>query len=77
MKVEVDNNYGADIDNRRGISVTNYELEEEDREAVIEQIGEFMMYHRYIPNTLPIHMICPITENDIEIDIYTKEWLDV
>lgn len=75
MRVEIDT-YGDDIDGNRGIGVRCYELEEDDRETVIEQIGEFMMYHRYIPNTLPIHMICPITEQDVEIETYVKEWLN-
>jgi len=76
MRVEVDNNYGADRDGNRGIIATNYELEESDREEIISQIGEFMMYNSYIPETISVHMVCPITENDVEICTHTKEWLD-
>lgn len=38
MKTIIDNNYGADADGNRGITITEFEVEESDREEIEAQI---------------------------------------
>jgi hypothetical protein len=78
MQVYYDPNYGADADNARGIPVWDYELGPEDDECILEQLREQFidLEPNEIPESAYINMINPITEDDVELLVYTDVYLD-
>jgi hypothetical protein len=78
MNCYYDPNYGADADNHRGIPVWDYELGPEDDECVLEQLREQFidLEPTEIPESAYVNMINPITEDDVELLVYTDVYLD-
>lgn len=77
MKVTIDNNYGADADGNRGIKVYEYELEESDREDIVDQLTEALNEGSIdeSDSTYTITLICPYTEDDVEFNVNIKDYL--
>jgi len=60
-------NYGEDIDGNRGVLRIEYELEDGDKEEIVEKLVERIIEDDYIPKT--IKMYCYLIDDDIEIEI--------
>jgi len=78
MRVITDNNYGADADGHRGITIKFYEIEESDREEITSQVQEaisMMNEDEDLPETLSIVLIDPISEEDVYLEINPKDYL--
>lgn len=73
MIIEYDNNYGADRDGNRGVSIAYYEEEESD----IEYWMEAMYDDGYdeLPYAYEWRTFDPYTEIDIEITISPRVWI--
>ena len=66
-------NYGSDIDNNRGRVQTFYELEEDDRECIVEMIKE-----EYPDGDYPLYMTITMYghyEEEVEFEIAVEDWL--
>lgn len=69
--------YGADADNNRGQYITEHEIEDSDYTEIHEQVLDQLMDldpDDEIPETMEITLICPISEEDIQFTIYTKDY---
>jgi hypothetical protein len=73
-------NYGADADGNRGYSQWEYDIEPCDYEYVLDNLktlmDEFDPIVEAIPETVEIPFINPITEDDVVLDVDTKEYID-
>ena len=75
MHSETDEFYGADIDGNRGVPMTFYELDESDTPEIESQINEFIESTGELPtNPFTVHLIDPLTENDIEFEVDPFEY---
>jgi hypothetical protein len=80
MKIEIESNYGADIDGNRGIEEKFYELEESDIQQLRKDFTEaYWDSYPYIP--IEEYMFYSIdvedTINVITTDIFTEEISDM
>lgn len=69
----LDNNYGADADGNRGVSMWFNELEPSDDAEIIRQLLEQYPDFNF-PETTWIRMINPITEDDVDFEITIKDY---
>lgn len=76
MHKVTDHFYGADADGNRGIPVSFYELDDSDTPEIVSQIIEFIESSGELPQTeFTVHLIDPITEEDVSIDINPFNYL--
>ena len=79
MKVYKEKNWGADADGNRGISITEYEIDDSDYDSIYDQVmqlkDELSEDGEELPSTMTITLICPYTEEDIEFEIDPKDYL--
>ncbi|HET8686394.1 MAG TPA: hypothetical protein VFM18_06985 [Methanosarcina sp.] len=80
MKCYYERNYGADADNRNGISFWECELEPKDEPEILRQLFEQLIDETDIENVrdLPlctITMINPYTEYDVEFEITPSDFI--
>ena len=79
MKVYKEKNWGSDADGNRGISITEYEIDDSDYDAIYDQVmqlkDELSEDGEELPSTMTITLICPYTEEDIEFEIDPKDYL--
>ena len=69
--------YGADIDGNRGQMIIQHEIEDSDyteiHMQVLDQLKDLDPDDE-IPETMEITLIDPISEEDIQFTIYTKDY---
>lgn len=79
MKVYKEKNWGSDADGNRGISITEYEIDDSDYDSIYDQVmqlkDELSEDGEELPSTMTITLICPYTEEDIEFEIDPKDYL--
>ena len=76
MHKVTDHFYGADADGNRGTSVSFYELDPSDSLEIVSQIIEFIESTDELPQTeFTVHLIDPITDDDISIDINPFDYM--
>jgi len=75
-----EDNYGADADGNRGITIYNYDLEdtEDERDEISELLFDSFIDGR-VSGKITIYMYCCILKDDIEVEVriedYTEELL--
>ena len=77
MKVYKEN-YGADIDGNRGRIVTEHEVDDDDFDNIYNQIQamvEDLEETETLPECVEITLICPISDEDIQFEVYVKDYL--
>lgn len=76
MHKVTDQFYGADADGNRGTPVSFYELDESDTPEIVSQIIEYIESSGELPPTeFTVHLIDPITEEDISLDININDYM--
>ncbi len=76
MLMEIDRNYGSDIDGNRGTTVRDYELDNDDTSAVRQEIFDILKERDYdYSDSVAITLICPITEQDIQFDVEISSYI--
>ena len=76
MHKVTDHFYGADADGNRGVPVSFYELDPSDSLEIVSQIIEFIEATSELPQTeFTVHLIDPITDDDISIDINPFDYM--
>ena len=68
-------NYGEDIDGNRGMETLFYEIEENDREEIKEQIIEQSLEAGEVPDKLIIFLYCYLIDDNIEVEVKTVDYL--
>lgn len=69
--------YGTDIDDNRGQIIIQHEIEDSDYTEIHMQVLDQLMDldpDDEIPETMEITLIDPISEDDIQFTIYTKDY---
>lgn len=71
-----DTNYGADADGNRGITIWEYEIEDEDFEEIKEQIST-QLWEDCIPytSTTTIYLESQSTGEKIDFEVEVSEYL--
>ena len=73
---QVDNNYGADADGKRGTSAIFYELDDSDTPEIISQIIEYIESTGELPdNPFTVRLIDPVSEDDVDFEINPADYL--
>lgn len=75
MRVEIDNNYGADIDGNRGIKVYEYEIEESDGYEIVKQLREALDEGANADGVFEVSLLCPYTEEMIDIEVTISDYI--
>ena len=76
MRRIVEYDYMADIDGNRGITAVFYELTAEDSPEIKSQIIEYIESTGELPdNSFTIHLIDPVTEEDIYLEVNPYEYI--
>jgi len=68
----IEENYGADTDNRRGVNLIGFDATEDDKEEILEKL--YPLFLEEEENEVMIPMYCFITEEDIEIEVDMNEY---
>lgn len=71
-------NYGADADGNRGQWITEYEIDEDDRDAIIDQLEflkEDLGEEEELPRVVEIALTCPYSDELITFEIDTEDYL--
>lgn len=68
MTVEIDYNYGADADGNRGMKQYFYEIDDSDRDDIVEQLLEN-------PYSSTVYLVCPYTDELIEFDVDREDYI--
>ena len=74
MRITKEENYGADADGNRGITVYNAELEPSDKDWIMEQILE--NYDEDI-EFYTVFGYDPISDVEIEFEVNINDWKDL
>jgi len=68
-------NYGEDIDGNRGVKTLFYEIEENDREEIKEQIIEQSIENGEVFCKLIVSLYCYLIDDNIEVEVKTVDYL--
>ena len=72
----VEHDHMSDIDGNRGITAVFYELTAEDSPEIEAQIIEYIEATGELPdNSFTVHLIDPITEDDIYLEVNPFEYI--
>lgn len=72
----VEYDHMSDIDGNRGITAVFYELTAEDAPEIESQIIEYIEATGELPdNSFTVHLIDPITEDDIYLEVDPFEYI--
>lgn len=71
-------NYGSDIDGNRGRIMFEYEIDEDDRDTIVEQLRymlEDLQEDEDYPEEMEITLICTYSDEDIQFMVTVKDYL--
>ena len=71
MKTYIDKNYGADADGNRGITITEYELENSDNDEIVEQLKAQLVDCEV--EDYPLELVIEI--DGVEFTVEVKDYL--
>lgn len=74
MRITKEENYGADVDGNRGITVYHAELEPSDKHWIMEQIQENFDEDTEI---YTVFNYDPISDVEIEFEVNINDWKDL
>lgn len=75
MRRIIEPDYGADADNRRGITLTSYELDDDDFDSVVEELNDLLNDRDFLYDTEIVRIYNPYTEEVDEFEVNPSDYL--
>ena len=79
MGFYIERGYGADIDGNRGIDVIDFDITEDDKEEILEEL--YPLFLEGEDGELEIYLYCPFTDDNVgvmvDIGDYVEDLLEI